>query len=170
MPGHDRVIRLGFRDSVTQPTRRFCVPPELKARQIIRCRDDGSIRQLAGTGATSLSASPLAETTEPASDCNMSEDRVIRSGPFKGKKIQMASTAGVDQVRDVADNFMREIFEMEPEDYAISDESELGDFVGVGEETIGAIQARVNRVYGLDVSGIPHGNLLAIFVRIRGFQ
>ena len=100
----------------------------------------------------------------------MSEDQVIRSGPFKGKKIEMASTVGVDLVRDVADDFMREIFEMEPDDYAISDESELGDFVGAGEETLGAIQARVRRVYGLDVSGIPHGNLLAIFVRIRGFQ
>ena len=100
----------------------------------------------------------------------MSEDRVIRSGPFKGKTIEMASTAGVDLVRDVAQDFMRQIFEMEPEDYAISDKSELGDFVGVGDETLAAIQARVHRVYGVDVSGIPHGNLLAIFVRIRGFQ
>ncbi|MDP2322015.1 MAG: hypothetical protein Q8O42_22085 [Acidobacteriota bacterium] len=100
----------------------------------------------------------------------MSDDRVIRSGPFKGKKIEMASTAGVDLVRDVAADFMREIFEMEPDDYVISDKSELGDFVGVADETLDAIQARVRRVYGLDVSGIPHGNLLAIFVRIHGFQ
>ena len=100
----------------------------------------------------------------------MSDDRVVRSGPFKGKKIQMASTAGVDLVREVAEDFMREIFEMEPEAYAISDKSELGDFVGVGEETLDAIRARVRRVYGLDVSGIPHGNLLGIFKRIRGFQ
>ena len=56
----------------------------------------------------------------------MSEDRVIRSGLFKGKTIEMASTAGVDLVRDVAQDFMRQIFEMEPEDYAISDKSELG--------------------------------------------
>ena len=100
----------------------------------------------------------------------MSEDRVIRSGPFKGKTIEMASTAGVDLVRDVAQDFMRQIFEMGPEDYAISDKSELGDFVGVADETLDAIQARVRREYGLDVSAIPHGNLLAIFVRIRGFQ
>ena len=81
----------------------------------------------------------------------MSDDRVVRSGPFKGKKIQMASTAGVDLVREVAEDFMREIFEME-------------------QETLDAIRARVRRVYGLDVSGIPHGNLLGIFKRIRGFQ
>ena len=56
----------------------------------------------------------------------MSEDRAIRSGPFKGKTIEMASTAGVDLVRDVAQDFMRQIFEMGPEDYAISDKSELG--------------------------------------------
>jgi len=100
----------------------------------------------------------------------MSDDRVIRSGPFKGKKIEMARTAGVDLVPEVAEDFMREIFGMEPEDYVISDKSELGDFVGVADESLDAIQARVRRVYGVDVSGIPHGNMLAIFVRIRGFQ
>jgi len=100
----------------------------------------------------------------------MSDDRVIQRGPFKGKKIEMARTAGVDLVSEVSEDFMREIFGMEPEDYVISDRSELGDFVGVADETLDAIQSRVRRVYGLDVSAIPHGNLLAIFVRIRGFQ
>lgn len=70
----------------------------------------------------------------------------------------------------MAEEFMREILEMEPEDYLISDKSELGDFVRVGEETLEAIQARVRRVYGVDVSAVPHGNLLGIFKRIRGFQ
>lgn len=105
-----------------------------------------------------------------ASDRNTSDDPVIQCGCFKGKKIEIASTAGVDLVRDVAEYFMREIFRMEPEDYLISDESSLSDFVGSGDETLGAIQARVHRVYALDVSGIPQGNLLGLFVRIRGFQ
>lgn len=100
----------------------------------------------------------------------MSDDRVIQRGPFKGKKIEMARTAGVDLVPEVAEDFMREIFEMEPEDYLISDESELGDFVGVGDETLAAVQARVHRVYGVDASAVPHGNLLGIFKRIRGFR
>ena len=64
----------------------------------------------------------------------------------------------------------REIFEMEPEDYLISDESELGDFHGSGAATLRAIHARIQQTYGVDVSGIPHGNLLDIFVRIRGVQ
>ena len=76
----------------------------------------------------------------------------------------------MDLVPEVAEDFMREIFGMEPEDYVISDKSELGDFVGVADGTLEAIQARVRRVYGLDVSGIPHGTLLGIFKRIRGFQ
>ena len=76
----------------------------------------------------------------------------------------------MDLVPEVAEDFMREIFGMEPEDYVISDKSELGDFVGVADGTLEAIQARVRRVYGLDVSGIPHGKLLGIFKRIRGFQ
>ena len=100
----------------------------------------------------------------------MSDDRMIQRGRFKGKKIEMSRTAGVDLVPEVTEDFMREIFEMEPGDYLISDESELGDFVRVGEETLEAIQRTVHRVYGVDVSAVPHGNLLGIFKRIRGFQ
>ena len=100
----------------------------------------------------------------------MSDDRVIQSGRFKGKKIEMAPTSGLALVRDVAEDFMREIFEMEPEDYLISDESSLLDFVDSGAATLTAIHERIQQAYGVDVSGIPQGNLLDIFVRIRGVQ
>lgn len=41
----------------------------------------------------------------------MSDYRVIPSGRFKGKRIEMAPTSGLALVRDVAEDFMREIFE-----------------------------------------------------------
>ena len=100
----------------------------------------------------------------------MSHDRVIQSGRFKGKKIEMAPTSGLALVRDIAEDFMREIFEMEPEDYLISDESSLRDFVDSGVTTLEAIQKRIRQAYGVDVSGSPQGNLVDIFVRIRGVQ
>lgn len=100
----------------------------------------------------------------------MSDDRVIQSGRFKGKKIEMAPTSGLALVRDIAEDFMREIFEMEPEDYLISDESRLRDFVDSGATTLEAIHERIRLAYGVDVSGIPQGNLVDIFVRIRGVQ
>ena len=54
----------------------------------------------------------------------MSErERIIPSGPFKGKRIVLASTPGVDAFRDIAEEFMTAIFEMDPGSYLISDES-----------------------------------------------
>ena len=100
----------------------------------------------------------------------MSDDRVIQSGRFKGKKIEMAPTSGLALVRDTAEDFMREIFEMEPEDYLISDESRLRDFIDSGATTLEAIHERIRKAYSVDVSGIPQGNLVDIFVRIRGVQ
>lgn len=100
----------------------------------------------------------------------MSDDRVIQSGRFKGKKIEMAPTSGLALVRDIAEDFMREIFEMEPEDYLMSDESRLRDFVDSDTTTLEAIHEKIRKAYGVDVSGIPQGNLVDIFVRIRGVQ
>ena len=58
-----------------------------------------------------------------------SSDKVIRSGPFKGKKITFASTDIVEEFKTIADDFMLDVFELEPGDYVISDESDMRDFV-----------------------------------------
>lgn len=48
----------------------------------------------------------------------MSDDeRVIRSGHFKGKRVEMASTAGVEMFEDIAQDFMSTIFGFEPGQY-----------------------------------------------------
>jgi hypothetical protein len=36
---------------------------------------------------------------------------IIRSGPFKGKRIEFAPTTGTDMFREVAENFMRRVFD-----------------------------------------------------------
>jgi hypothetical protein len=100
----------------------------------------------------------------------MKDARAIGRGRFRGKKFEMVSTSGVALVRDVAERFMLDIFEMEPGDYLISDESSLVDFLGDGEAEIDAIHRRIREIYGVDVSNISGGNLLDIFVRISRAQ
>lgn len=94
-------------------------------------------------------------------------DRVILSGPFKGKKIEFAPTNGVDMFLDISEDFMKKIFNFEPEEYLISDESSLFDFTGLDEIELTDIQKKIQDVYDLDVSDIASGNLLEIFMRIH---
>lgn len=98
----------------------------------------------------------------------MSDERVIRSGRHKGKRIVLASTSGLSRVRDESERFMREIFEMEPEGYLITDESSLYDFIGVDGEDVKDLFLKIRNVYGVEVSDVPGANLLEIIVRTRG--
>ena len=98
----------------------------------------------------------------------MSEsERIIPSGPFKGKKIVLAPTDGVNAFRDVAEEFMAAIFEMEPGSYLITDESSLHDFEGVEEMDSPDIHAKIRSVFDVDVRDVRSGNLLEIFARIH---
>ena len=81
----------------------------------------------------------------------MSDDNIIKSGPLKGKRIkfEFAPRNQVEQHEAIADDFMRRIFGMEPEDYMMSDESALSDFKGVNDlDTVEAIKNRVLECYG----------------------
>ena len=101
----------------------------------------------------------------------MNEDEtIIQSGPFKGKKIELASTAGIELFEDIAEEFMFRIFGFEAGDYLITDESRLRDFTGVDDMELADIQRRIRSVYGPDVSDVESGNLLEIFVRIHERQ
>jgi hypothetical protein len=94
-------------------------------------------------------------------------NRVIPSGPFKGKKIEYAPSAGVDMFLNISEDFMKNIFYFEPDEYLISDESSLFDFTGLDETELTDVQERIQDVYDLDVSDIASGNLLEIFMRIH---
>ena len=101
----------------------------------------------------------------------MSDDeRVLRSGPFKGKRVEMASTAGLEMFEDIAEDFMLNIFGFEPGHYLITDLSSLHDFAGVDDMELADIFARIRDVYGLDVADLESGNLLEIFRRLRDQQ
>lgn len=94
-------------------------------------------------------------------------DRVISSGPFKGKRIEFASTTGVGMFPEISEDFMKRIFDFEPGEYLITDESSLFDFTGLDEMEMVDIHKRIRDVYDLDVSDIKSGNLLEVFTRIQ---
>lgn len=98
----------------------------------------------------------------------MNEDEhIIQSGPLKGKKIEFASTSGIELFERIAEEFMYRIFEFEASDYLITDESSLYDFTGVDEMELADIHEKITEVYGIDVSDLKSGRLLEIFVRIH---
>ncbi|HEX9878774.1 MAG TPA: hypothetical protein VGB25_01120 [Candidatus Binatia bacterium] len=98
----------------------------------------------------------------------MSESsRIIPRGPFKGKRIEHAPTDELDMFRSFEDEFMQEIFCMEPGSYLITDESSLRDFLGVEDLELPDIHCKIREVYGVEVSDIVSGSLVEIFARIH---
>ena len=93
--------------------------------------------------------------------------KIIPRGPIKGKRIEFAPTDELDMFRSLADEFMEEIFSMEPGSYLITDESSLRDFQGVEDLGLPDVHEKIREVYGVDVSDIISGNLVEIFARIH---
>jgi hypothetical protein len=96
------------------------------------------------------------------------DEIIIKSGPLKGKRIEFAPTSRVDLYRDVADEFMTRIFGMDAGDCLISDESAIGDFMGLNElDSVEAVKAKIQEVYGC----VPTSVLFVdIFQQIRGLR
>ena len=94
-------------------------------------------------------------------------ERIIKDGPLKGKRIELASTSGIELFEAIAEEFMRRIFEFEAGDYLITDESSLHDFTGVDDMRLSDIQHKIKEAYGTDVSDLKSVRLLEIFVRIH---
>lgn len=79
----------------------------------------------------------------------------IKRGPFKGKTITYAPTDGIDQFKELSDEFLREILHTSG---WVSDESELRDFC---VDDAADVYDRIERRYGVNVQGKQ--NLLDIF-------
>jgi hypothetical protein len=94
--------------------------------------------------------------------------RIIRRGPLKGKKIELAPTTGIEAFVDIYEEFIERVFGFQPGEYLITDESSLHDFIGMEDFTLSDIHRTVQEVYGVDISDIKNGNLLEIFRRIQG--
>lgn len=93
-------------------------------------------------------------------------DGVVARGRFKGKKITFASTARVEQFAQIASEFMEDVFDVLPGQYAISDESDIRDFTEMGSSDTSDVWTRIKAVYGVDTSDVTSGRLVDIFAQI----
>lgn len=97
----------------------------------------------------------------------------IKRGRLKGKKITYAATDRVDDYRQLASDFMTEVFDFLPGDYLITDESTLSDFTEFGASDTSQIWSRITEAYVVDKSDAPSEKLVDIFAAIqrrRGIQ
>lgn len=92
---------------------------------------------------------------------------IVRKGPLKGQRVEVAPRAGIAALDAIAASFMLAVFGFEHGEYLITDLSSAYDFVGVRDMTVGDIHARVQEVYGLDLADVRGWNLLAIFNQLR---
>jgi hypothetical protein len=92
--------------------------------------------------------------------------RRLAPGALAGRKITFASTEEIEANPDIASEFMSAIFELDPGDYAISDESDILDFVPLDERKEKDVWARIATTYGLTQADVGTGRLVRIFEAI----
>jgi len=92
----------------------------------------------------------------------------IPPGTYAGTKITIASTDEVDEHGDIAAEFIRTIFDFEPGEYVISDESDILDFMSFDESDTSDVWRRIERAYGITQADVGSGRLLQIFKAISG--
>jgi hypothetical protein len=94
------------------------------------------------------------------------DDGAVSKCQFKGKKITFASTARVEEFAQIASEFMEEIFDLLPGEYAISDESDIRDFTEMGSSDTSETWTSIKKGYGVDNADVTSGRLVDIFVAI----
>jgi hypothetical protein len=91
----------------------------------------------------------------------------VPNRPFKGYRVEMAETTYVSAFDAIAEEFMRVIFGMEPEDYLITDESTLRDFLCIFNRDLTSIYRRIQDEYGIGEADLPSLRLHRIFALIQ---
>jgi hypothetical protein len=92
--------------------------------------------------------------------------KVALSGSFGHRQITVASTTGVERFSPLADEFTATVFHLQPRDFAISDESDLRDFVDLERQDVSREWKKIDRAYRIGRSGVGSDRLLDIFIRI----
>jgi len=91
----------------------------------------------------------------------------IKRGPFKGKKVEFASTDRLEDFHELAASFMSEVFDFLPGDYLITDESSLRDFTDFASSDTSSIWRRIAELYSIEMSDVPSERLVDIFAEIQ---
>jgi len=94
------------------------------------------------------------------------DDKRITRGRFAGKKITFASTERTEEFRQLASDFMGQVFNFLPSEYLISDESDLLDFTEMGSSDTSEIWIRITELYGISLADVESERLVNIFTEI----
>jgi hypothetical protein len=86
------------------------------------------------------------------------------------KQFVLSSTDSVEVFQEIADRFMLEIFELEPGEYIITDESDIRDFTSFGISDTGPVWRQIAAVYGISREEVGSGRLVKIFRTIAERQ
>src|SRR3990172_2056622 len=82
------------------------------------------------------------------------DDKIITRGRFKGKKITFASTERIEEFTQLADDFMEKVFDLEPGEYLITDESDVLDFTEMASSDTSEIWHRIEAIYGVALADV----------------
>lgn len=77
------------------------------------------------------------------------EDKVITRNCFRGKKVTFGSRERIEKFEKIAHEFMEWIFDLEPGEYLIIDESDVRDFTEMGSADTSGLWKRIDEVYGI---------------------
>jgi acyl carrier protein len=86
---------------------------------------------------------------------------------LSGKRITFASTDQVESFGVLVNDFMSSIFELEPGEHMITDESDLLDFTPLDSSDTTEIWARITELYGIARSDLSSERLIAILAGIQ---
>jgi hypothetical protein len=93
--------------------------------------------------------------------------KILKRGQFKGKKVEFAPSDRIEDLRQVADDFMIEIFDFVPGEYLITDESTLRDFTDMGSSDTSPIWNLISDIYQIERHDVPSDKLVDIFIEIQ---
>lgn len=96
----------------------------------------------------------------------MSKSRSKPKGTLGRKVITFASTSRVDSLMHISNEFMEAIFDLEPGDYVISDESDLRDFTDFGSSDTAPVWERIKTRYTIEKIDVGSSRLLDILEAI----
>jgi acyl carrier protein len=86
---------------------------------------------------------------------------------LSGKRITFAPTDQVESFGVLVNDFMSSIFELEPGEHMITDESDLLDFTPLDSSDTTEIWARISELYGIARSDVSSERLIAVLAPIQ---
>ncbi|MEW6753942.1 MAG: hypothetical protein AB1505_23620 [Candidatus Latescibacterota bacterium] len=101
------------------------------------------------------------------------DDGIIRQGPFKGRRIELAPQVAIEQYEDLIEPFCRKVlYDVVDVDAGLpllTDLSSLRDFAGVmgTEPDVAELMRRIEDAYGVACDDIDPPLLIAVFARLR---